>query len=319
MEPLRLAVIGVGRIGAHHARILAETPGVALTAVCDPDSKRREAAAKKTGAEPLADPSEVPSRADAAVVAAPTSLHAEVALALLGAGLHVLVEKPIARSLDEAERMVAAARSAGRVLQVGHVERFNPAVRAALPFVTEPRFIEAHRLSPFPERSLDVGVVLDVMIHDLDLLLLLVGAPVERVDAVGTPVLTDKEDIANARITFRGGCVANVTASRVSVSAMRKIRVFGRDRYVSIDTHKGDAVIYRKRPGAAHVESMSDIERIAPKIEKAEPLRLELEAFVAACRAGRPAEVPGEAGRDALGLALEVLRRIREAAPATGA
>lgn len=309
MDDLRLAVVGVGRMGGHHARILCEIEGALLVAVCDPDPRRREAAARRTGAEPLADWAGLAGRADAAVVAAPTSLHAEIALGLLASGLHVLVEKPIARSLDEAERMVAAARAAGRVLQVGHVERFHPAVRAALPHVRDPRFVEAHRLSPFPERSLDVGAVLDVMIHDLDILLYLVGAPVERIEAVGAPVLTEKEDIANARLVFRGGCVANVTASRVSVSTMRKIRIFCPDRYVSIDTHKADLVVYRKRAGVERVESMGEIERLAPRVERAEPLRLELESFVEACRSGRAA-VPGEAGRDALGLALEILRKI---------
>lgn len=314
---LRAAVVGAGRMGAVHARILAGLAGVDLVAVCDPDAARREAVARKTGAEPLADHRDLAGRVDAAVVAAPTSEHAAIATDLIGAGLHVLVEKPIARSLDEAERMVEAARRVGRVLAVGHVERFHPAVIAALPHVRTadgPRFIEAHRLSPFPERSLDVGVVLDLMIHDLDVLLSLVGEEPVRIDAVGAPVLTDKEDIANARITFAGGCVANLTASRVSTRTMRKFRVFGPDRYVSIDTWKGDLAVFRRRPGVARVEAMEDIERLAPRVEKAEPLRLELEAFVAACREdGGPAAVPGEAGRDALALALEILRRIAEA------
>jgi predicted dehydrogenase len=320
MMPLRVAVIGAGRMGAIHARILADLAGVEPAAVCDPDPRRREAVARKTGAEPLSDHhrlGNLAGRVDAAVVAAPTAEHAAITLDLLAAGIHVLVEKPIARSLDEAEAMVAAARRAKRVLAVGHVERFHPAVRAALPFVEAPRFIEAHRLSPFPERSLDVGVVLDLMIHDLDVLLSLVGdssAPV-RIDAVGAPVLSEKEDIANARIAFAGGCVANLTASRVSTQTMRKFRVFGPDRYVSIDTWKGDLAVFRRRPGVARVESMNDIERIAPRVEKAEPLRLELEAFAAACRDGRPPDVPGEAGRDALALALEVLRRIQGPAP----
>lgn len=315
---LRVGVAGVGHLGRHHARLLAETPGCRLVGIFDTNAAQ---------ARKIADPLGVPvhgtleallASCDALTVATPTVTHHGVAMQAMRAGRHVLVEKPLTPSLAEAEELLAAAEQARVQLQVGHVERFNGAVLAVRDLVREPRFIEVHRLSPFPERSTDIGVILDVMIHDIDILLSLVRSRVERLEAIGTSVITDKEDIANARITFASGCVANVTASRVSYKTERKIRIFGPDTYISVDYHKQDAVVYRKKEGIDRIRSVSDIERVAPRIEKTEPLRLELAAFVAACRGESPRAASGEEGRNALELALEIGRQVRAAAERDG-
>lgn len=230
----------------------------------------------------------------------------------LEAGRHCLVEKPITPSYEEAEDLVALARARGRILTVGHVERFNGAIRAARKEIRRPRFVEVHRLSPFPERSLDVGVVLDVMIHDIDIVLALVQAPVESIDAVGASVLTDKEDIANARIRFQGGAVANLTASRVSVNRLRKIRIFESDRYISIDYEKQDLVVYSLKGQRGSAPTMKDILRVSPRIEKTEPLREELAAFARGVARGAGGGVKAEDGANALEVALAIGRKIKE-------
>ncbi len=301
----------MGHLGRHHARLLAETPGCTLSGIVDANEAQAQKIAGPLGAPVLPSIEALLAASDAVTVATPTVTHHAVAMCALRAGKHVLVEKPLTSILEEAEELLAAATEAGVQLQVGHVERFNGAVLAVRDLVKEPRFIEVHRLSPFPDRSTDIGVVLDVMIHDIDILLSLVRSRVERLEAIGTSVITDKEDIANARITFASGCVANVTASRVSYKTERKIRIFGPDTYISVDYHKQDAVVYRKKPGIERIRAVTDIERIAPRIEKTEPLRLELAAFVAACRGERPRAASGEEGRNALELALEIGRQIR--------
>src|SRR5438105_3361060 len=234
-EPLRVAVVGVGHLGKHHARLLAATDGARLTAVVDTDAARATSAAEGTGARTLTDCRDLLGEVDAVTVAVPTELHRDIALPFLERGISVLVEKPMTRTLDEARDLIAAAEATGATLAVGHTERHNPAVAVVMPFVSTPRFIEVHRLGVFPDRSLDIDVVFDLMIHDLDLILALVKSEVTAIEAVGVTVLTEKYDIANARLRFQTGCIANVTASRISKDRVRKIRFFQRDAYSSID------------------------------------------------------------------------------------
>ncbi len=305
---LRAAVIGLGHLGRHHARILDEIPGIDLVAICDTDPAKFEQAECPRGPLRTPDAGEAMASADLVVVAVPTLLHAEVALPALRTGRDVLVEKPLASDMDSGLAMVEGARESAVSLLCGHVERFNGAFRSlALP-LAGPRFVEGHRLAPFTARSLDVDVVLDLMVHDLDLLLHLVGRPVVGVEAVGIPVISSRVDIANARITFEGGCVANLTSSRVSESATRKLRVFDRDAYYSLDFKEGSAGVTRLvgLPGGP-ARPVREVLK-----EAGEPLRLELEDFVACARArreGRPAASRGASGEEALaalGLALEV-------------
>lgn len=300
MRAIRAAVVGVGHVGRHHARILAGLDGVRLVAVVDLIRARAEEAARETGARPYIDARAVVDEVDAVTVAVPTSAHAEVARPFLERGVAVLVEKPMAASLAEADQMVAAAEASGAILGVGHSERFNPAVRAVAPLVTSPRFIEVHRLGGFPDRSLDVDVVFDVMIHDLDVILSLVSSDPVAIEAVGVPVLTDRYDIANARLRFASGCIANVTASRISRDRVRKIRFFQPDTYLSVDYAAQEVEAWRLVRGG---ESRPRIEGGRLPLVKGEPLALELADFVAAVRAGRAPLVSATDGRRALALA----------------
>ena len=306
-DPVRVAVVGIGHLGRHHARILAALDNVQLVAVVDTIPERAGEAAAATGAKALTDFRELVGEVDAAVVSVPTELHRDVATPLLDAGIAVLAEKPMARSLVEADEMVAAARAAGATLAVGHTERYNPAVSAVLPLVTSPRFIEVHRLGVFPERSLDIDVVFDLMIHDLDIILALVPSEVRSIEAVGVPVLTPKYDIANARLRFASGCIANVTASRISRDRVRKIRFFQPDAYLSIDYAAQEVEGWRlvRRDGARPA-----IEGGPLPVARDEPLKRELVDFVAAVRERRKPLVDGEAGRRALALATEVAMKM---------
>src|SRR5438132_2385677 len=242
---LRIAVIGVGHLGRHHARILSTLPGVDLVAVVDTNRARAEEVAAANGTRPLFDARELADTVDAVTLAVPTERHRDLALPILSAGVPLLVEKPMARSLAEADEMIAEAERRHVVLAVGHTERFNPAVAAARPLLTNPRFIEVHRLGTFPERSLDIDVVFDLMIHDLDVVLSLVRAEVDAIEAVGVPVLTGRVDIANARVRFVNGCIANITASRIRRRRVRKIRFFQPAAYLSIDYAAQKVDIYR--------------------------------------------------------------------------
>jgi predicted dehydrogenase len=304
-RPLRIAAIGVGHLGRHHARLLATLPQVALVAAVDLVPERARAAVEGTGAEALSDPGALYGRVDAVTIAVPTADHLAVARPFLERGVHVLVEKPMAASLAEADELLSLARASGATLAVGHTERFNPAVQAALPILRTPRFIEVHRLSGFPERSLDIDVVFDVMIHDLDIILAVDRTEVTGVEAIGVPVLTSKVDIANARVTFASGCIANITASRISRDKVRKMRFFQPDMYASIDCAAQELEVWRLQPAAG------DRPQIAGgpvPVASAEPLKLELEDFVDAIRAGRAPRVTGEDGRRALALATLVAR-----------
>ena len=302
-SPLRVAVIGVGHLGKHHARLLGDLPEAQLVAVVDPNTERATAAAAASGARVLADYRDLFGQVDAVTVATPTELHHEVALPFLERGISVLVEKPMTRTLDEADALLAAAAASGATFAVGQTERYNPAIATVMPFVTTPRFIEVHRLGVFPDRSLDIDVVFDLMIHDLDIILALVKSEPIAIEAVGVPVLTDKFDIANARLRFATGCIANVTASRISKERVRKIRFFQPDAYVSIDYAEQEVEGYRliRRDG-----ERPQIQGGKLPVTREEPLKRELSDFVRAVRDRRAPLVDGAAGRRALALAQQI-------------
>jgi predicted dehydrogenase len=309
-DRLRLAVVGIGHLGRHHARILAALDDVQLVAVVDTVAQRAAEAAATSGARALTDFKAIVGHVDAAIVAVPTELHRDIATPLLEAGIAVLAEKPMARSLAEADEMIAVAQASRATLAVGHTERYNPAVTAVLPLVTSPKFIEVHRLGVFPERSLDIDVVFDLMIHDLDIILSLVRSEVSSIEAVGVPVLTPKYDIANARLRFASGCIANVTASRISRDRVRKIRFFQPDAYLSIDYAAQEVEGWRlvRRDGARPA-----IEGGQLPVARDEPLKRELVDFISAVRDRRKPLVDGEAGRRALALATEVAMKMESA------
>ena len=300
---VRIAVVGVGYLGRHHARILSSLPGAELTAVVDTNAARAHDVAAASGTRPLTDFRDLLGNVDAVTLAVPTDLHREIALPFLAAGVHVLVEKPMARSLAEADDMIQTAAKTGAILAVGQTERFNPAVIAARPVLSDPRFIEVHRLGTFPERSLDIDVVFDLMIHDVDIVLSLVNAEVEAIEAVGVPVLTGRVDIANARLTFSNGCIANLTASRISRDRVRKIRFFQPMAYVSIDYAAQKLEVFRLVKGEGPVPA---IEGGEVTVENEEPLKRELADFVEAIRTRRPPTVTGQDGRRALALAQRI-------------
>lgn len=311
---IKVAVVGAGAFGREHARVYSEVAGAHLEAVCDVDETRGRMVAERYDATYVADYHELIGRADAVSVASPTESHQGIACDLLAAGIAVLVEKPIARTLDEADHVIEAASGNRAVLQIGHLERFNPAVIAASSILTQPRFFEAHRLSVFTPRSLDIDVVMDLMIHDIDVVLAFVNSEVAEVRASGVPILTPRIDIANARIEFANGSVANLTASRVSAERVRKLRFFQPGQYVSIDyaAQEAGVVSVKPRPGGR-----PEFESRLLAVEQAEPLRLEIESFLAAV-GGAPVKVTGADGRRALSLAVEVTEKIREHAARAG-
>jgi predicted dehydrogenase len=324
-RPIRVAVIGAGSFGRNHLRIyseLARSGAVHLAAIVD-SSPNRAAALAAEFAPPSATPP-VPFESvhaliaalrsnslalDAASVCVPTIQHFAVADALLAAGIDVLVEKPFTATLAEADSLLARAAESKRILQVGHLERFNPAVIAALAIVNTPMFFESHRLSIFTPRSLDVDVVLDLMVHDLDIVLAMAASPVTEVRAVGLPILSPKTDIANVRVEFASGCVANFTASRVSTERVRKLRFFQPHQYISIDYARQDVLLIDVQPGPAPLESQSPMPQLGIHklpVTQAEPLRLELEAFLESVRTRKPSAVPPQQSRDALALAFKI-------------
>lgn len=311
---IRTAVVGVGHLGYHHARLYTAIEGCDLIGIVDPHEGRAQAVSTDFDV-PRFDSVDALLEAgvDAVSVAAPTSVHAKLVLALLRHGVDVMVEKPIASSVDEALAMVAAAEQHNRVLQVGHVERFNGAVIALFDAIQNPRFIECHRLSPYPNRGDDVSVVYDLMIHDIDIVLALVQSEIASLDAVGVPVFSQHEDIANVRLRFESGCVANLTSSRVSVEKMRKIRIFETDAYMSTDYSEQEVIRYRKKPGAMSdaVMPMDMIAIDALPVERGEPLRRELESFVACVRDRKPPLVDGRHGLRALQTAQDIVEFIR--------
>jgi predicted dehydrogenase len=329
LRPVRVAVVGVGHLGRIHARILAGMPGVTLTGVVDPlEANRQEvAAAHQTSA--FTDHRELVGKIDAAVIATPTCSHCQVARDLLAAEIHLLVEKPLAPCTTQASELVERARRGGQVLQVGHVERFNPAFAAARPYVREPKYIEAVRRGGFSFRSTDIGVVLDLMIHDIDLVLSLVESPLRRVDALGIALFGRHEDIVNARLSFENGCVATLSASRASHSAARTMHVWSKQGFTAIDL--AARTVSLVRPSAALVRGELDVERLTADenadlkssllaehlpceslaVESSDPLTSELVDFIASVRGGRAPRVTGQAGLDAIAIAERILLQVQ--------
>lgn len=334
---LKLGVIGVGSLGYHHARLLCGVPSVELAGIHDMRADRAAEVASALGVRAFASADALLAEVDACVIAVPTEVHESIAISALDRGVHVLIEKPIAPTLDAADRVLAAAERSGAIIQIGHVERFNGALRACEPYLDGPLFVESHRLAPFGPRGTDVAVVLDLMIHDVDLVLSLMRRPVVSVAAVGVPVLTPSPDIANARLEFAGGGVANLTASRVSVERLRKIRFFQRSGYISLDLAAGSGEYLRLRDGvslapghplsgaglddrvegdrgrrATNVAWGLDeiIERVPLHGDDVEPLRCELDSFVAAVKGTAAVAVSGREGREALAVALAIVERI---------
>jgi predicted dehydrogenase len=302
MKNLRVGVVGVGHIGSNHARIYSELPKADLVAILDIDPARADEIGGRYKIKVAASLNEFAGMVDAASIATPTSAHFSIARDLLAQGKHLLIEKPITEKTSDARELAEMAAEKGLVLQVGHVERFNPVLSALEQRLTHPRFIEAHRLSPYPNRSTEIGVVLDLMIHDLEIILHLVNSAVENIDAVGVPVLSRGEDIANARLRFADGCIANITSSRISPERMRKIRVFQEDAYLSLDYQGQSGEIYRRVNG--------QITREPVAIEKEEPLWQQLTSFVDCALTGGEPRVSGSHAAAALELAVEITRRI---------
>ncbi len=320
---VRTGVIGAGGLGIHHIRILRDMQGPDFAGFYDTRADHAQQVADQLGvrAHPTLD--SLLDEVDAVTIVVPTPAHYEVAKVVLVRGIHAMIEKPLAATLEQADEMLRLAHDHGAILQTGHVERFNRAIRAALPYVEVPRFIESDRLSPFNPRGSDVAVVLDLMIHDIDLVHTLVGGKASSVAAVGVPVLTPFVDIANARLTFDSGAVANITASRVSRERMRKIRIFQQSGYISLDLAAGSGEFYRLR-GDVDVTTLAAgpialeqfVERIPLEAEDGEPLRLEFESFLAAVRGEAAVAVSGEEGRDALSVALQIVSDIERSLPA---
>ncbi len=311
MDKVRVGVVGVGALGQHHARVYASLPDAILAGVVDSRPGRAEEVAGPLGTKVFPNYSDLFDKVDAVSIATPTTLHAEIGEQFLKQGIHVLVEKPIAHTLKDADRLIQAAEQNSRVLQVGHLERFNPAVKQLREIVRRPRFFEAHRMGLFSPRSLDIDVILDLMIHDLDIICLLVPSKVAYLSAVGIAILTNRIDIANTRIQFEDGCVANITASRVSMEKRRKLRLFQKQEYISLDYTRQDVAVFslNHKSGAAIPEIVS--KRLTP--EKKEPLQQELCSFLNATRGLEPVECSGNDGRKALDLALQILDRAEKA------
>ena len=317
MTALRAAVIGVGYLGRFHAQKYAVAADCRLIGVADSHEPARTAVAAELGTQPHADWRDLLGQVDVVSIAAPTPLHHAIALAFLDSGAHVLVEKPITVTTGQAEELIEAARRAGRILQVGHLERFNAAVQALDGIITAPRFIESHRLAPFKARGTDVSVVLDLMIHDIDLIQSIVRSPLEAIDAVGSRVFSDDLDIANARLRFRSGCVANVTASRVSLKTERKIRVFQDDAYVSADLQQKILTLIRRgAPGGDTDPPQVSIDERS--YEQGDALKAEIEAFLTSARTGAAPLVGGAEGLAALHTATRIAAQVAEGARREG-
>jgi predicted dehydrogenase len=302
MNKIKVAVVGVGHLGSLHAKIYREIEDCSLVAVCDIDKTRLDETSQSLNVRGYTNYEELFGKVNAVSVAVPTRLHYKIAYDFLKHNIHALVEKPFTPNLKEADSLIKLAQKNKLILQVGHIERFNSAFAATLAIIKNPKFIECHRLSPFPYRSLDVGAVLDIMIHDIDIILGLVNSKIKKIESVGVNVLTQFEDIANSRITFKNGCVANLTASRVSDEIMRKIRIFQEDTYISLDYKEAKACVYKK--------SGLTITKVDLPIEKEQPLRKELESFLACVLEHKEPLVSGRIAREALKVALKIQNQI---------
>jgi predicted dehydrogenase len=310
MEKIRTAVIGVGYLGRFHAQKYAVLPDSVLLGVADTQQRCREAVAAELGVPAYADYRDLLGKVDAVSVVTHTPSHFDIAAQFLRHGAHVLVEKPMTETVAQARSLIELAAAQGRILQVGHLERFNAAILAAEPYLRSPRFLECHRLAPFRERGTDVNVVLDLMIHDIDIVQSIVKSPIVSIDAVGTPVFSDEIDIANARLRFANGCVANTTASRVSLKTERKLRVFQDDAYLSMDLQQKILTVIRKQPpGAAASPLPVTIEE--QNLEQGDALKAEIESFLGCVRTGATPVVTGEDGLRALETALRITEQVR--------
>jgi len=318
----RVGVVGAGSLGFHHIRILRDLPGIQFTGFFETRPERRAEVEKELRVRGQSSVEALLETSDAVVIVVPTSSHFAVASAAIERGKHVFIEKPITTTLEEADELLSLAKTSGSIIQIGHIERFNRAVRAALPHVKKPRFIDSERLAPFSPRGSDVAVVLDLMIHDIDLLLTLVGSEAHDIAAVGVPVLTPMLDIANARVTFKSGAVANITSSRISREKKRKIRIFQEREYLSLDLAAGTGEFYRLKSDFdptslrnAPADIAAFVDRVKLHAPDGEPLKLELESFVAALKGKSPVVVTGEEGRLALGVALRIVKEIELTLP----
>jgi predicted dehydrogenase len=314
-QTLRTAVVGVGYLGRFHAQKYAAADNCQLVAVADAHPETARKVGEELGVPGYDDYRALIGKVDAVSIAVPTPLHFAVAKEFLEHGIHVLVEKPITTTVDEAAALIEIAAAGKCVLQVGHLERFNPAILAAVAVLGTPRFVESHRLAPFKQRGTDVSVVLDLMIHDIDLIQTLVGAPIESIDAVGASVFSGDLDIANARIRFVGGCVANTTASRVSVKQERKLRIFQDDAYFSVDLQQKVLTVIRKKDAATPVESAAQVVIEEHSFEQGDALKAEIEAFLMAIRQGSPPVVSGEDGLRALETAIKIAKLVQAGNP----
>lgn len=311
IKKLRTAVIGVGYLGRFHAQKYRELPGSELVAVVDSFAEAAQKVGAELGVAAFADYREILGKVDAVSIVVPTPLHFAVAETCLAHGIHVLVEKPITETLAQAQTLIDLARRNNCVLQVGHLERFNPAIQAAAKVLGTPRFIESHRLAPFKQRGTDVSVVLDLMIHDIDLIQELVGRPIASIDAVGSQIFSQDIDIANARIRFEGGCVVNTTASRVSLKQERKLRIFQEDAYLSVDLQQKILTVVRKKD-AGPVESPAQVSIDEQSFEQGDALRSEIESFLETVRTGGQPVVSGEDGLRALATAIKITESVAQ-------
>jgi predicted dehydrogenase len=311
---LRTAVVGVGYLGRFHAQKYAQLPGSQLVAVVDANLEAAEKVAAELGVPALTDYRELYGRVDAVSLVVPTPLHHRIGRDLLEQDIHLLVEKPIATTVEEARELIDIAKQKGCVLQVGHLERFNPAIIAAVERLKTPRFVESHRLAPFKQRGSDVSVVLDLMIHDIDLIQELVGRPIVHIDAIGSSVFSGEIDIVNARLRFEGGCVANTTASRISLKQERKIRIFQDDAYLSIDMQQKVLSVIRKKDANVAVESPAQVSIEEESFDQGDALRDEIAAFLEAVRTGSEPVVTGEDGLRALETAIRITELVNGSA-----
>ncbi|MEK7388690.1 MAG: Gfo/Idh/MocA family oxidoreductase [Elusimicrobiota bacterium] len=306
---IRVAVIGAGKMGTHHARALSKQPDVELVGICDTNVWKAQIAAWQANTVAARNYKDVLGRVDAVIVAVPTPLHYEVGITALSADTHVLIEKPLASSVDEAKELLDLSESKRLVLQVGHIERFNPAVLEAVRHIRDPRYITVERLGPYDPRMAHIGVVLDLMIHDLDILLTLIGSEVESIEALGANLLSAHEDIANVRVRFKTGCVADLTASRISLQKSRKLRAFQKDSYISLDYGNTTLKVYRKKNPV--IKSLKDVEYLKPKLASTDPLKNEHQHFLDCIRHNRKPWPSGERGVEALKLALQISEELR--------
>ncbi len=302
MDKVKAAVVGVGHLGSRHARIYSELPGVDLVGVVDTDFDRAGEVARQYRTRPLASIGDIPSEVEAVSVVVPTNHHYDISLRLLEMGFNLLLEKPITETDVQARELLKLAEKENLLIQVGHVERFNPAVLALEKILKEPRFIECQRHAPYQLRGTEVGVVLDLMIHDLDIILHLVSSPLESVEAIGMPILSRSEDIAHARLKFKNGCVANLFTSRVSPQRLRRLNVFQDDAYISVNYMKQRARVYRKDQGEIVFDDLP--------VPKGEPLKMEISSFIESVRLGGRPQVPAEHGLEALTLAMAIIKEV---------